>query len=674
MALAPSVLRRAPARASTSAGAATTRPDAGHLPGLDGLRALAVIAVLIFHLRATWLPGGFLGVDVFFVVSGFLITTLLLREVSRTGRVDLKRFWLRRARRLLPALTIVVVVATLAARFVEADLLVGIGRQTLGALTFSTNWLEIGAGSDYFHATSPQLFMNFWSLAVEEQFYLFWPLVVLVIVRLVHRRRRRMLVPLAIGLASALAMIVLLDPASPTRVYYGTDTHLIGLMLGAALAFAYAAPHRAWTETPAWARLHAPLTAWALVILLTLFVTSDESSATTFRLGIPLASLATAVLILSLVSTASMLRRTAQFAPLVWIGERSYGIYLWHWPVVLIVGALWQTVPGSSSFLLSRAACVLLTLALAEASHRFVETPIRQGGFRAASIGLRSTLDALTPRGLRAVTATAVVLTVAYAAILATAPLRTSTETMLAANARQARSAADTSDETAAATTNSGAASGNSSQGTTGDAPADGVTAQTAPPAAAAPTGPPTAAEKATVFAMPTGAEIDAYGDSMLVGSIPAMKYYFNGIRLDARSNRQWAEGLAAVQAKGADNRRAVVLALGTNAGTDRAALEKAITALGPRRMIVLVTEHGGFARVASDNAALREVAAAHENVALADWDAALQGTSGQLQSDGIHPSRVGQHLFAKTVRAAFAELTTRHTGTTPELPELPIP
>ena len=149
------------------------------LPGLDGLRALAVGAVLVFHLRATWLPGGFLGVDVFFVISGFLITTLLLRERARTGRLDLPRFWRRRARRLVPALVLVVVTSTVLARFLEPDLLVGIGRQTLGALTFTTNWLEISAGTDYFHATSPQLFMTFWSLAVEEQFYLLWPLLLL---------------------------------------------------------------------------------------------------------------------------------------------------------------------------------------------------------------------------------------------------------------------------------------------------------------------------------------------------------------------------------------------------------------------------------------------------------------------------------------------------------------
>ena len=636
------------------------RPDRLH--GLDGLRALAVVAVLVFHLRASWLPGGFLGVDVFFVISGFLITTLLVREHARTGRLDLRGFWTRRARRLLPALLPVVIGSTLAARLVEGDLLVGIARQTLGALTFSTNWLEIGAGSDYFHATSPQLLMNLWSLAVEEQFYLVWPLAVLVLVRVVRRRRRRALVPLTLGLGSALLMALLLDPAAPTRVYYGTDTHLVGLMLGAALAFAYAAPHRAWTRTRAWGHLRRPLTAWALVVLLTLMVLAREDSAFTFRAGIPLAALATSVLVLAVVSTPSRLRELAETAPVVWVGERSYGIYLWHWPVILVGGALWPVAPGGVGFLASRVLCIFATLGLAAASYRWVELPVRRRGLRGSILALQARLAGLTPRGLRLVTAGAVVAALAYGTAVATAPKQSSTQTMLAANSADGTSASTGQSATVGA-----------DQGST-VVPAVAAEGTEAAPAPAIPMTPPTKAELATVFAMPGGDQIDAYGDSMLVGSYPALRYYFPGIRLDGKSNRRWSDGLAAVQTKGAGNRRAVVLAFGTNAGVDAAAIESILGVLGPQRMVVLVTEHGGFARAAEDNAVLRSVAASHDNVVIADWDGALAGTSGQLQPDGIHPSRVGQHLFAKTIRTALAALSTRHTGVVPELPELPIP
>ncbi len=640
---AQALLRPAPTTAPHRGSGAAPRHTGGALPGLDGLRAVAVAAVILFHLHPAWLPGGFLGVDVFFVISGFLITTLLVREVGATGSVDLPRFWTRRARRLLPALAVCVVASTLLARAVQPDLLVGIGRQTLGAATFSTNWLEIGAGSDYFHATTPQLFMNLWSLAVEEQFYLVWPIVALLLLSRVRAPRARAAFPLILGLGSAALMVLRLDPHAPTRAYYGTDTHLIGLMVGATVAMAYAASTRAGTRTAAWTRLRWPVTAWAAVILLTLLVICDEASPWTFRVGIPLASLATAGVILSVVSTPSPARALLETPLLRWVGERSYGLYLWHWPVILLVGQLWPVEPGGVGFLASRLLCMLATVGIAQASHRWIETPIRRHGFRAVGARLLSWWEGLGSRAVRVAGTGILAVGLAYAVVLATAPAATSTQLLLAANAAQA------------------------SRVTAGPASGRPATAPVVTP-------PVTAAEKSQVFAMPTGAEVDAFGDSILVGSIPAMKYYFDGIRIDALSNRHWSDGLAAVQARGTDIRRAVVIGFGTNAGVDPASVEAILTALGPRRMVVLVTEHGRFSRIEADNAALVAIAARHDNVAVADWHAALQGTTGQVQPDGIHPSRVGQHLYAKTIRAAFASLTARQTGVTPILPDLPIP
>ncbi|MFL6154203.1 MAG: acyltransferase family protein, partial [Ornithinibacter sp.] len=207
---------------------------AGRLAGLDGLRALAILAVLVFHLDPTWLPGGFLGVDVFFVVSGFLITTLLVRERVTSGRTDLPGFWARRARRLVPALLVCVPSAVLLARLSEGDLLVGIERQVLGATTFTSNWLEIHAGTDYFAATSPQLLMNLWSLAVEEQFYLLWPLLLIGLLRLPRAWQRGCLV--AAVVVAALAPLRLVG-GDTLHAYYGSDVHAMPLLLGALLAW-----------------------------------------------------------------------------------------------------------------------------------------------------------------------------------------------------------------------------------------------------------------------------------------------------------------------------------------------------------------------------------------------------------------------------------------------------
>ncbi|MGE9807854.1 acyltransferase family protein [Janibacter sp. G1551] len=620
-----------------------------HLPGLDGLRALAIIAVLLFHLDPRWLPGGFLGVDVFFVVSGFLITTLLVRERAETGRVDLGGFWKRRARRLLPALLLVVPACILLARLVEGDLLVAIGRQALGALTFSSNWLEIAAGTDYFAATSPQLFMNFWSLAVEEQFYLVWPLVTLLLLAVVPSWRARAALAGAAGLGSALLMATKFDPAEgATRVYYGTDTHLMGLMLGAALAFSLAGPDRAGLDSPLWERRRRPILLSALLVLGGLFLVATEDHPFTFRGGILLASAATTVLVAGAVDRPGRLRTVLEFPALRWIGARSYGIYLWHWPVILVVGQDIPASPGTGDYVWTKVWAVVATLALADLSYTFLETPVRRHGFRGS---LRRTLAFIgrpSSRRGKVVLGALVAVSLVTAIVIATAPEKSSTQRMIEANAAAAQGA----------TTRESADSGKEKSAATSPDKDSG-----------------TSADAKKIFAMPTGTSIDVFGDSMVVGSVPALQYYFPGIRLDAKSNRRWSDGLKAVTSSGATTRRAVVLAFGTNAGVDEEALRTILDELGPRRMVVLVTIHGSrLARAADDNKALAEIAADYDNVGIADWDKAVAGHPDQLQPDGIHPSLTGQHLYASTIRQGLADLSEAHTGKKPKLKDLPLP
>ena len=176
------------------------------------------------------------------------------------------------------------------------------------------------------------------------------------------------------------------------------------------------------------------------------------------------------------------------------------------------------------------------------------------------------------------------------------------------------------------------------------------------------------------LWTMPKGSEIDAFGDSMMVGAVHALRYYLPKVRVDAKSNRKWPEAPALVTARGDSLRRAVVLAFGTNAGTDEKAVRRTLAAIGPDRMVVIVTVHGRFARARTDNEQLREIVKGLPNVRLAEWDAALAGTSGRLQPDGIHPSLQGFALYAKTVRQAFADLSQAHTGKPVALKNLPLP
>ncbi|QKE84234.1 acyltransferase family protein [Arthrobacter sp. NEB 688] len=639
--------------APDGAGGVTTAPrpvdDAprpgGRLPGLDGLRALAVVAVVVFHLDPSWLPGGFLGVDVFFVLSGFLITTLLLREREGTGRVDLRGFWARRARRLLPALLVLVPSAVLLARVAEGDLLVGVGRQVLGALTFTSNWLEVAAGTDYFAATSPTLLANLWSLAVEEQFYLLWPLALLALLRAVRRPEARAATALGLALASSLLMALRLDPTAPTRVYYGTDTHATGLMVGAALALALAAPGRAGTASALWERHRRTVGALSLIVLGALLVLADEQSALTFRGGILLASLATAGVVLVVVERPGRLRALLDLPAARWVGSRSYGIYLWHWPVVLVVGQDIPVTPGGLDYVLTRGWAVLVTVAAADLSYRFVETPVRRHGFRGAFRVLAGRMRRAGTRRARTVWAVLLVAAVATAAVMVTAPDRTATEQLIEANeAALAREAAATSTPTPSATRSTASAR-------------------------AAGTRP-----SAVDWSMPKGSEVDAFGDSMLVGAKQAMEYYFPKIRMDARSNRRWSEAPKLVGARGDGLRRVVVLAFGTNFGTDARSIERTLREIGPDRMVVVLTVHGRYARAGTDNEQLREVVAGHDNVVVADWDRALADTSGMLQSDGIHPSIRGAHLYSATVRTAMAQLSEHKTGKPVRLKPIPLP
>ena len=476
----------------TPEAAARAPGGTGRLAGLDGLRALAIIAVLVFHLDPSWLPGGFLGVDIFFVVSGFLITTLLVRERVATGTIDLPGFWSRRARRLIPALVVCVPAAVLLARLSEGDLLVGIGRQVLGAATFTSNWLEIHAGTDYFAATSPQLLMNLWSLAVEEQFYLIWPLAVLGLVAVTRRPEVRAATALGLAVLSAGLMALRLDPDSPTRVYYGTDTHVMGLMLGAALAFAYAAPHRAWTTSTWWAEHRRQVAAVALVTLLGLMALGGEDSALTFRGGIMLASVATTALVLVVVERPGRLRAVLELPPARWIGVRSYGIYLWHWPVFLVIGSDLPVAPGGGAYLLTRVWCVVVTFVIADLSYRFVETPVRRHGFAGSARVATARLRRLGTRSARIVWSVVLVLAVALVAVLVTAPDRTSTEQLISANEAELVDAAPSPGASTAATATTAAAKQKNT----------------------------TPAAVPAVWTMPKGSEIDAFGDSMMFGAV----------------------------------------------------------------------------------------------------------------------------------------------------------
>src|SRR5215212_7555337 len=394
-----------------------------YLPGLDGLRALAVIAVLLYHDGLPWIPGGFLGVEVFFVLSGYLITSLLLAEWRAEGSVDLKVFWLRRARRLLPALYLLVVVTLSCAVLFLPEEVAGLRSDALAAFGYATNWYLIFGHESYFEAVGrPSLLKHLWSLAVEEQFYLVWPVLFWVSISFgaTRWRHRRVFVGALGGAAlSVLLLAVLYVPgADPSRLYYGTDTRAAGLLIGAALALVWTpgatrrsyptgrllqetsllgrADHNGLRRTfrRRWGWLVPTsldaLGFFALGALVFFCLSLGEYAPFLYRGGLALVSLSTAAVIMAVAYPHTRLGGTGLlgWVPLRWIGERSYGIYLWHWPVFMVTRPQLDVSFDGLPLLALRLG---VTVLLADLSYRYVETPIRRGVLGRAWKRLRET-------------------------------------------------------------------------------------------------------------------------------------------------------------------------------------------------------------------------------------------------------------------------------------------
>ena len=340
-----------------------------HEPALDGIRALAVVAVLLYHGHVSWMKGGFLGVDAFFVLSGFLITSLLLTEWNARGAIDLRSFWLRRCRRLLPAMLVVVAaVSAYAAVLAARDELDELRSDTFATLGYAANWRAIAVGDQYGDLFSvPSPLQHTWSLAIEEQWYLLWPLLLL---GLLFAARRHAVVPLAaIGtmvLGSAALMAWVYDPADLARSYYGTDTRCQSLLVGAGLALV--ARH---------VRVGRWIPVLAIAALAWLWATTSLEASWLYHGGFLLCAVLVAVVIVAAMHPGPV-RSLLSLRPLPQIGLISYGLYLWHWPVYVVLSSARTNVDGWALLMLR----ICVTGILAMASYVLIERPVRAGTFR----------------------------------------------------------------------------------------------------------------------------------------------------------------------------------------------------------------------------------------------------------------------------------------------------
>ncbi len=344
-------------------------------PALDGLRALAVASVIAYHFGYGWARGGYLGVDTFFVLSGFLITSLLLAEFRRESRIDLGGFWARRARRLLPALFLVLAaVAAYATWWMPPESRGAIRGDGLAALFYSANWRFIFEHSSYFSLfASPSMLEHTWSLAIEEQFYLLWPLIVVGCLALGRGRRAPLAVLATASVIASALLMAHLASGDPSRAYFGTDTRVHSLLVGALLALALERRHI--HPTGVGGRILRSTGAVALLAVIAAYVTIGDGRLFMYRGGFLVFALAVAAVIAAAVQPRGPVRALLSLAPLVWIGTISYGLYLWHWPVQLVLTPNRIHLNGVALDLVR----VAVTVTCATMSYFAVELPIRRG-------------------------------------------------------------------------------------------------------------------------------------------------------------------------------------------------------------------------------------------------------------------------------------------------------
>jgi peptidoglycan/LPS O-acetylase OafA/YrhL len=591
-----------------------------YLPGIDALRALAVLAVFFYHAGVGWMPGGFLGVDVFFVISGYLITSLLLREFRGGGHVRLGRFWLRRARRLLPAVGVLIAVTMIVAAIVEPDRIDALRGDAVASLLYVANWHFILAHQSYFEQFQrPSLFTHLWSLSVEEQFYLFWPLVFAAGMKLFGRGR--LLIGVLAGALGSVALAwILFDPGfDASRVYYGTDTHAVGLLAGVALALV-------WSPIELRRRRTGPLVGpildvvgvFALAYIVLSFIHVHDYDLALYHGGYLWLAIVTALLLAILAHPATRLGQLLGQAPVLWLGLRSYSFYLWHYPVLML------TRPGIDVSL-PRGVLIplqlLLVLVLADLSYRFVELPFRG----------QAKLPGLPDGWLRVARPALLVATLAIVALVGWSGLFDH-----GGSNPQAAAASTATSATVVArpvSSNSGPPSGPD------HLLGSGKSSQLAPA-----NSPP---------------RIVALGDSVMIGAKDKLAARLGpGFSLSAKVGRQADEFVALVQKLKREGHSpdALIIQMGNNGplySEDMEAIRKATSDVGE---LFLIDDHAPVSWIEESNHALAEAAQDWPHTTLIDWQPVAEAHENLLW-DGIHLTPGGAGLYARLVSAAVHRL-----------------
>ncbi|WP_152209464.1 acyltransferase family protein [Bifidobacterium cebidarum] len=624
--------------------------------GLDGIKGLAIIAILLYHMQEQMLPGGFYGVDVFFTVSGFLIGVSLLRSLMNSGSLRLERYIPKRAVRLYPALFLLIPVIVSVGWLYDRDLLVSIRDQIITVLLGCYNWYAIASGQSYFDQMSPQTFRHLWFIGVLMQCYVVAPCIVWLMWK-IRRSHLSALIPLALAAGSGYAMWMLYIPGGdPTRVYFGTDTHAVGLMLGLALAWWVTSSERGRSQSQRIARrvasvnrsgvadatpsmsalngahrqpnvvsepLHiliwravAPLFAFMSLIALVAMTIIGKQNDFAFHGGIVISSVLALLLVAGTICQDSWMQDLMVFRPLAGLGKYSYGIYLWHWPLCLASKSFAPKlfpVPGPWPLIMA----AVLTAVAVTLSWILVEKPAASNSAVFVILPLHKPSRAHI---VRAIVVDALLAASLFGAVqgVANAPAKTAMQIQLEEQARQLEAM---------------------------QRKEHALIRREVPK-------PPRPR-----FAMPAGDEMTAIGDSVMLASSQGLSSVFPGIQTDAEVSRSIMVASDMIQndLSAGTLRQWVLVGLATNSEITDGQLDQIHDMIGPDHVLVLINAHGDRTWIPSTNQVLADYAAAHpDNVVLVDWNAAATANPQILGSDGIHP-KLDSDLYAQTVKSTIA-------------------
>lgn len=576
-----------------------------HISSIDGLRAIAVTAVVLYHLGISWIPGGFLGVDLFFVISGYVITRLILDSINQSSALDLRAFYAARLRRIYPGFLFMVVCTIIFIGVWAPEAIKRFLSDLPFALTGTINWLLVARHQDYFETVGrPPLLQHTWSLAVELQFYLIWPIILLGVLKYFGKKNiARIALVIAMVSGTTLFFVSLqLDQSNAqqiSHIYFGTDTHSLGLFLGSALAVSWIPQNLSADIEKRAQDVIDGIGVFGLLGLISTFLFIDESNASLYRIAFPLAGIFGCLVIISLVHPASRFAPIISTAPFRWVGQRSYGIYIWHWVIFQVTRPSVDLSGQTWALYLAR---VLLVLALADISLRWVEIPFRQGlvqnwfrgmKYRSAKVKLRQQISVLTS----IIMVLAVTTSISFQAINKTDEIRN----QLVQDSGDAQSQQDLGSTTGLWVT----------------------------------------------------------GDSVILGIRSKLEAKEHISLINARVGRQAPELLAVMRVDQTSVPSSpVVFNLGNNNALSEQTVVDIFEIVKNQPQIIVVNTAVPRAWKDANNAIISKVAANYPNTKVVDWDRISTGRPELFAPDGVHLSPTGSDVYVDLVLSVISKTT----------------